>query len=79
MDRTSLTANLKPLQRKGLVRMEPDATDRRIKRLVLATAGKQALAQAMPIWTEVHDEIDRGLASGAAGGDALRAGLAALL
>lgn len=79
MDRTSLTANLKPLQRDGLVSMEPDPSDRRIRRLVLTLAGKQALARAMPIWTELHGEIDKGLASGAVGGDVLRAGLAALL
>jgi len=33
----------------------------------------------MPVWTEVHGEIDQALASGAIGGDLLRAGLAALL
>jgi DNA-binding MarR family transcriptional regulator len=79
MDRTSLTANLKPLEREGLVTVEPDSSDRRVKRLILTVAGKQALARAMPIWTEVHGEIDRGLESSAASGDSLRAGLAALL
>jgi DNA-binding MarR family transcriptional regulator len=79
MDRTSLTANLKPLQRDGLVGIEPDPSDRRVRRLVLTVAGKRALARAMPIWTEVHGEIDKTLASGAAGGALLRAGLAALL
>jgi DNA-binding MarR family transcriptional regulator len=79
MDRTSLTANLKPLQRDGLISIEPDPSDRRIKRLALTATGKQALAQAMPIWTEVHGDIDKALASGAASGDQLRAGLAALL
>ena len=79
MDRTSLTANLKPLQRDGLVRIEADSSDRRIRRLVLTEAGKQALTRAMPIWTDVHGEIDGALASGGASGDMLRAGLAALL
>ena len=79
MDRTSLTANLKPLQRDDLVRIEQDSSDRRIRRLVLTEAGKQALTRAMPIWTEVHGEIDDALASGGASGDMLRAGLAALL
>src|SRR5437868_702136 len=54
MDRTSLTANLKPLQRDGLVRIEADPSDRRIRRLVLTETGKQALTRAMPIWTDVH-------------------------
>ena len=79
MDRTSLTANLKPLARDGLVSFEADSSDRRITRLALTAAGKQTLAQAMPIWTEVHGEVDRGLASTAASGDIIRAGLAALL
>ena len=79
MDRTSLTANLKPLQRDGLVRMESDPVDRRIRRLALTDVGKQVLAQAMPVWTSVHDDIDMNLESGPASGDALRFGLAALL
>ena len=79
MDRTSLTANLKPLQRDGLVAVEADSSDRRIKRLALTGAGQRVLAEAMPIWTKVHGEIDRSLASQAANGATLRTGLAALL
>ena len=79
MYRTSLTANLKPLQRDGLVAVEADSSDRRIKRLALTGAGRRVLAEAMPIWTKVHGEIDRSLASQAANGATLRTGLAALL
>jgi len=79
MDRTSLTANLKPLQRDGLVLAEADPADRRIKRLLLTAAGQQILAEAMPVWTSVHGEIDRSLAADAANGATLRTGLAALL
>ncbi|MEG3151820.1 MarR family transcriptional regulator [Sphingomonas sp. ZT3P38] len=79
MDRTSLTANLKPLQRDGLVAVEADSSDRRIKRLALTGAGQRVLAEAMPIWTKVHGEIDRSIASHAANGATLRTGLAALL
>src|SRR3984957_630104 len=35
MDRTTLTANLKPLERRRLVRIRVDAADRRTRRLVL--------------------------------------------
>ncbi len=59
MDRTTLTANLKPLERRGLVRMAVDAADRRGKRLVLTTAGRKLLAAALPIWARTHDEVDR--------------------
>ena len=79
MDRTSLTANLKPLQRDGLVLVEADPSDRRIKRLVLMAAGQQILAVTMPVWTSIHGEIDRGLATRGASGEALRMGLGALL
>src|SRR5216110_2144817 len=35
MDRTTLTASLKPLERRGLVRVAVDPTDRRSRRLIL--------------------------------------------
>src|SRR5947209_799278 len=35
MDRTTLTANLKPLTRRGLVEVRIDAADRRGRRLIL--------------------------------------------
>src|ERR1044071_7674021 len=39
MDRTTLTANLKPLERRGLVRVRIDDTDRRNRRLILTGEG----------------------------------------
>ncbi len=58
MDRTTLTAALKVLERRGLVRSEPDPRDRRGKLLSLTDEGMAALAAALPIWTRVHREID---------------------
>lgn len=58
MDRTTLTANLKPLARRGLLEIVPDETDRRSRRLVLTDAGRDLLALAVPIWRSTHDEID---------------------
>jgi DNA-binding MarR family transcriptional regulator len=78
MDRTTLTANLKPLARDGLVSIVPDQSDKRARRVALTAAGGEALARAMPIWTQVHGEIDEALARTSAGGDMLRAGLAAV-
>lgn len=52
MDRTTLTAALKPLERRGLVRVEPSPTDGRARILVLTAAGCQTLAAAVPIWQE---------------------------
>ncbi|MDT8344657.1 MAG: MarR family winged helix-turn-helix transcriptional regulator [Thermohalobaculum sp.] len=70
MDRTTLTAALKPLERRGLVRVEPDEHDRRGRRLRLTDAGVDALVAAMPAWRALHAEIDAGLAPG--GPEALR-------
>lgn len=76
MDRTTLTANLKPLERRGLVKVTADPADRRSRRPVLTPAGRALLAAAVPIWTRTHAAIERLLAR--AGADALRADLLAL-
>jgi DNA-binding MarR family transcriptional regulator len=62
MDRTTLTANLKPLERRGLVTVAVDPDDRRGRRLALTPAGRDMLAAAVPIWRRVHGEIEQGLA-----------------
>mgnify|MGYP000082527871 CR=1 FL=1 len=59
LDRTTLTANLKPLQRRGLVTIEPDPDDRRSRRLKLTREGEELLAEAYPIWKATHAELDR--------------------
>lgn len=58
MDRTTLTAILKPLERRGLVEVAPDARDRRSRRLRLTEAGQDLLVRAVPIWRETHDAVD---------------------
>lgn len=77
MDRTTLTANLKPLEREGLVEIRPDEKDKRARRLALTQKGRERLALAAPIWTATHGTIETEI--GAAESDALRAGLARLL
>jgi len=76
MDRTTLTANLKPLQRRGLVEATVDPADRRGRLLTLTETGRATLSTAVPIWRRVHDEVDRMLVDTDAG--MLRANLAAL-
>ncbi|MBS1166411.1 MAG: transcriptional regulator, MarR family [Proteobacteria bacterium] len=61
MDRTTLTANLKPLERRGLVVTEADPTDKRARLLRLTPAGREVLTNAVPIWKAVHAEIETGL------------------
>lgn len=64
MDRTTLTANLKPLERRGLLTVEADPEDRRSRRLALTEAGRDALVAATPIWRKTHDAVDAALAEG---------------
>jgi len=76
MDRTTLTANLKPLERRGLVRIRVDKADRRNRRLVLTAKGRAALTAALPAWEEGHAAIEPALAGRNA--ERLRADLRAL-
>ncbi|MGA7712570.1 MAG: MarR family winged helix-turn-helix transcriptional regulator [Rhizomicrobium sp.] len=59
MDRTTLTAALKPLQRRGLVKVSIDKTDKRGRRLTLTAAGRKLLAAAVPLWKREHAAIEK--------------------
>ncbi len=74
MDRTTLTAALKALERRGLVRVRADNKDKRSRRLILTPAGRALLAKAYPVWKDAHAAIDAKLADA----DRLRADLARL-
>jgi DNA-binding MarR family transcriptional regulator len=76
MDRTTLTAALKPLERRGLVAVTVDPEDKRGRLIALRPAGQRLLARAMPIWTGTHAEIEARLADG--GAQLLRGNLRAL-
>ena len=76
MDRTTLTANLKPLAKRRLVKVTIDAADRRSRRLSLTPSGRALLAAAMPLWKRTHAAMERLQARSEA--DALRADLEAL-
>jgi DNA-binding MarR family transcriptional regulator len=75
MDRTTLTAALKPLEKQGHVTVETDERDRRLRRLRLTEAGAARLAEARPIWVAEHEALERALP---VSGDGLRTGLNAL-
>jgi DNA-binding MarR family transcriptional regulator len=59
MDRTTLTAALKPLERRGLVEVLRDQSDRRSRLLKLTDNGRNLLARALPIWKRTHDEVEQ--------------------
>ena len=73
MDRTTVTANVKPLERRRLVKVRVAPDDRRNRRLELTAAGRALLAAAAPIWKRAHTATERRLKSSSP--DVLRASL----
>lgn len=61
MDRTTLTAALKPLERRGLVTISTSDKDRRSRLLAITPEGIALLAEAVPIWRSTHDAVDERL------------------
>jgi DNA-binding MarR family transcriptional regulator len=61
MDRTSLTAALKPLERRGLVQIVADTKDRRSRRIAITGKGVALLRSAIPTWKETHGLLDAAL------------------
>ena len=81
MDRTTLTAALKPLQRRGLVVVCEDGKDRRSRRVALTGEGRALLGAALAAWRSAHAALDDLVVRGSAvhdPADGLRA-LSALL
>jgi DNA-binding MarR family transcriptional regulator len=76
MDRTTLTAALKPLERRGLVKVLQDPSDRRSRILKLTVKGENLLARAVLAWQRTHHEIEQILPDGAP--EELRGSLRAL-
>lgn len=61
MDRTTLTALLKTLERRKLVKVVADKEDKRVRRLSLTVSGKKLLARAAPLWKSEHAAIEKRL------------------
>jgi len=64
MDRTTLTAALKPLERRGLVKVVQDPVDRRSRILRLTGKGQNLLVRAVPVWERTHHEIEQLIPNG---------------
>jgi DNA-binding MarR family transcriptional regulator len=62
MDRTTLTAALKPLERRGLIQIAVDPADSRGRLLSLTTNGHRVLLDAVPTWTRMHAILEGDLA-----------------
>ena len=58
MDRTTLTAALKPLQRRRLLKITVDPKDRRSRVMTLTPKGCSLLARAVPVWRKTHISVE---------------------
>ena len=76
LDRTTMGKNLRPLQRDGLIRVAPSASDGRSRAIALTAEGFAALRAAAPLWREAQREFEE--SNGQEETTALRATLAGL-
>jgi DNA-binding MarR family transcriptional regulator len=77
MDRTTVTAALKPLQRRKLVRVDVARDDARARDAVLTPAGEALLHKAIPLWRVQQERLNKLLSAEDA--EALRAQLGRLV
>jgi DNA-binding MarR family transcriptional regulator len=54
LERTTLTRNLRPLLRDGLLIVQDDA-DRRVHRIAITSKGEEAARRAFPFWRKAQD------------------------
>ena len=57
MDRTTLTRNLKPLEKQGFIRILLGKEDRREREVTLTRAGQDILLEALPLWKAVQKTV----------------------
>lgn len=60
MDRTTLSRNLKPLEKRGLIRVAP-GDDQRTRVVTLTTSAKEVLSKALPLWEKTQAHVIKGL------------------
>ena len=58
MDRTTLGRNILPLERDGLIRIEPSASDRRARELHLTKAGERRLQAGLKGWSQAQARFE---------------------
>lgn len=61
MDRTTLTRNLKPMQREGWVKVAPGREDKRSREVSLTKTGLNQLERAVPLWQEAQLRVTQAL------------------
>jgi DNA-binding MarR family transcriptional regulator len=58
MDRTTLGRAIQPLEREGLIRIEPSPSDGRAKQLHLTEAGERRLQAALEAWAKAQARFE---------------------
>src|SRR6202162_5232623 len=58
MDPTTLTRNLRPLEKKGFVVFATDPEDRRSRSLRLTAKGREAYSAARPAWAKAQRHVE---------------------
>lgn len=61
MDPTTLTRNMKPLAKKGLVAFRTDPEDRRTRALNLTAKGRETFRAAKPAWAKAQRHVEEAL------------------
>lgn len=57
VDRTTITANVKPLERLGLISIRVDEDDARSRRIEITSQGLSVLEKTYPVWQQINSEI----------------------
>lgn len=62
MERTTLTRNLRPLERRGVLALSPEGY-RRVRTATITPAGQALVAQALPLWRQAQETLRAQLGS----------------
>jgi DNA-binding MarR family transcriptional regulator len=60
LERSTLTRNLRPLEKDGLLRVARDPADARARVVLLTRAGERMIEKALPLWEQSQKQL-RGL------------------
>ncbi len=61
LDRTTLGRNLRPLERDGLIAVQSDRQDRRLRKLALTKKGEKAAIRAIDNWADAQTSFENAL------------------
>jgi MarR family transcriptional regulator, organic hydroperoxide resistance regulator len=59
MDQTTVSRNLRVLERSRYIHLEPDVADQRIKRIQISDEGMSKMDEARPLWEEAQSDMER--------------------